>query len=489
MRNSRILEKPEADLLVYLLSLTGQPRIVKSSLQRLCEFLEQGILIREPTRFRSTVLGLLWNDEVLVRRWASKAITLLGLGTGTNVDNLYKCLNSEGNFENRAWIIAAIGKLARQTNVKNICDSAGIDYLKEYELAARLFSQQKFEGLGSKFIDIESDSNHALLWLSLAEGYGKAPENVAHVSFENVEVVRQLNGHSDPKVAEYSVWSLWQNPKRTADDLFLEEQSYSDQPEGVRRWINRLHAKSPTELLERTDFFQQLYRDTSRTAREGLALGLRGVQILMGQDHIIDWFMNEEDEPISHLLYEHMARNCDGEQRYEELVVSKYKEEANDGPFRNRMLAAASGTPLLNKLRIIDLQDSTLKLKADLRDDQQQLFQTEGNTTMVNVYGNVGNLSLGDQTIKAEKLVQKFSTSGVSGETITEILKVANQKFDRTECDQLAEEMNKLAENPDKATALSLKERLEKLAGTVTAGSNAAVAIEKFLEIVQGIAG
>ncbi|MFP7675444.1 hypothetical protein ACG74X_19010 [Marivita sp. S0852] len=402
---------------------------------------------------------------------------------------LYRCLGSEANFENRAWLISAVGKLASQSSVRNICEAAGIDYLKEYELAARLFSDQRFESLGSKFIDIETDTNHALLWLSLSEGYEKAPENITHASFENVEVVRQLNAHHDPKVAEYSVWSLWQHPDRTAKDLFIEEQKYSEQPEGVRRWIYRLHAKSPLELLKRTDFLQSFYQDSSRNAREGLALGLRGVQVWTAQNDMVKWFTNEEDEVISHLLYEHMARNCEGEERFEALVVSKYKEEASDGPFRNRMLAAASGTPLLNKLRIIDLDDSASKLRSDLGEPTKQLFSTGGSPKMVNVYGNVGNLSLGDQKIKAEKLVQEFSTSGISGETIAEILSVAGENLDKTESESLANEMNQLAENSNQETAASLKDRLTKLAGTVTAGSKAAAAIDKFLEVVNGIAG
>lgn len=489
MRPSRILENAESDLLVYLLSLTGQPRTVKSSLQRLCELLEQNVVIREPTRFRSTVLGLLWNDDVLVRRWASKAITLLGLGTATNVNVLYQSLRSEIDFENRAWLISSIGKLANQTNVKKICDDAGIDYLKEYELAARLFSERRFDSLGSKFIDIESDSNHALLWLSLSEGYQKAPENVAHVTYENVEIVRQLSTHPDPKVAEYSVWSLWQHPDRSAKDLFLEEEKYAVQPSGVRRWIYRLHAKDPDELLKRTDFLQSFYQDTSREAREGLALGLRDVRVQQAQSEVVKWFTNEEDVAISELLYEHMARNSEGEDRFEALVVSKYKEEANDGPFRNRMLGAASGTPLLNKLRLIDLDESATKLKFEIGEHQPQLFSTGGNTTMVNVYGNVGNLSLGNQKIKADKIVQDFSSSGISADIIAEVLKVAEAKLGKDEREGLAEEINKFADEPNQESAISLKDRLITLAGTVDAGGKAATAIDKFLEVLQGIAG
>ena len=446
-------------------------------------------MIREPTRFRSTVLGLLWHGDILVRRWASKAITLLGLGTATNVNVLYKALSSEQDFENRAWLISAIGKLAIQSNVKKICEDAGIDYLKEYELAARLFSEQRFDSLGSKFIDIESDTNHALLWLSLSEGYEKAPENVAHVTYDNVEIIRQLNSHPDPKVAEYSVWSLWQHPDRSAKDLFLEEEKYAVQPSGVRRWLYRLHAKDPEELLKRTDFLQSFYQDASREAREGLALGLRDVQVRQAQNEVVKWFTNEEDVAISELLYEHMARNSDGEKRFEALVVSKYTEEANDGPFRNRMLAAASGTSLLNKLRLIDLDESTNKLKSVIGEPHPQLFSTGGTTTMVNVYGNVGNLSLGDQKIRADKLIQDFSSSGISAETITEILKAAEANLGKVEREGLAQEINKFADAPNQESAMSLKDKLTALAGTVNAGGKAAAAIDKLLEVLQGVAG
>jgi len=175
------LSKAESDLLVYLLSLNGQAKVVKSALQRLCELLESKVNIGERAAFRTTVLGLIWHVDTQVRRWAFKAITLLGRSPNTYlVGALYSRLRVERDFESRAWAIAAIGNFDPSVEVRAICGRAAIDYLKEYELAITLFIDTKSKSIPTAFVNIETDSEQVLLWTSLLEGYEKAPTNIAH---------------------------------------------------------------------------------------------------------------------------------------------------------------------------------------------------------------------------------------------------------------------------------------------------------------------
>ena len=266
----RTLDNYESTLLKFLLGQTGQPQNVKTALQRLCGLLEKGVFFPDRPAFRQPVLSLLYHKDLLVRRWATKAIALLGMGTTTSPNIVLDALKRESDFENIAWFIAAIGQLYSETNVKKICDDAGIDYLKEYELAARLFLNARFKALGPKFIDIEKDGNLALRWLALLEGYKKAPENVAHHTYSNSEMVRQLNTHPDPTVSEYSIWALWQNPATGYDHLMIKCPDYVQKPAGVRRWIYRLFTKTTDVILSELDAFQQFSSDPSEKAREGL---------------------------------------------------------------------------------------------------------------------------------------------------------------------------------------------------------------------------
>ena len=87
----KLLSKEETDLLVYFLSLNGQPKAIKFALQRLCELLEAKFNIGERARFRSTILGLIWNTDIQVRRWAFKALTLLGRSSNTDLVGALFC--------------------------------------------------------------------------------------------------------------------------------------------------------------------------------------------------------------------------------------------------------------------------------------------------------------------------------------------------------------------------------------------------------------
>jgi len=293
-----------------------------------------------------------------VRRWAFKALTLLGRSTSTDlVGALYSRLTTQADFENRAWAISSIGSFETHANVRAICGKAGIDYLKEYELAVKLFAEGRTNPISTAFVNIDRDTAEVLLWTSLLEGYEKAPQNIAHYKHENHVLITQLNSHPDAKVAEYSIWSLWHHPLRSPDDLAVPRQAYLNQAPPIRRWIYRLQTKEPEALVADSDFFKTMFRDPSDDAREGLALGLRTAHVTCGTEDFLEWHAMEEAPQIKDLILEHMARNSDGRPAFSSLVSTAYQENSRDSSFRNRMKSASSGTELLNDLWRIDVEE------------------------------------------------------------------------------------------------------------------------------------
>lgn len=488
MTTTKVLPKAETDLLVYLLSLNGQPKVVKSALQRLCELLEAKFNVGERSTFRSTALGLIWHTDIQVRRWAFKALTLLGRSTSTDlVGALYSRLAAEIDFENRAWAISSIGSFETHASVKAICDRAGIEYLKEYELAVRLFAVDRTNPISTAFVNIERDTAEVLLWTSLLEGYEKAPQNIAHHKHENHVLITQLNSHPDAKVAEYSIWSLWHHPLRSPNDLAVPRHAYSNQAPPIRRWIYRLQTKRPEALVADSDFFKTMVRDSSDDAREGLALGLRTARVTCGTEDFLEWHAMEETPQIKDLILEHMARNSDGRPAFSSLVSTAYQDNPRDSSFRNRMKSASSGTELLNDLRRIDVEEERQSMQDSfVRQGQSGFLLPEKGSLVVNINGNVGNLSLGNQSIHAEKLVQDFSSNGLDANSIAQILKLATEVLNPVDQAALAKEINAFAEERSPQTAKSLKDRLIGLSETVTAGGKFAGAVDKLIEAVSG---
>ena len=81
-RTARYASEADADLLRYELS-SGNNRIAKRGLQRLCELYEARKRLRDPSIHRRLIHSHLTSDQVLLRRWSFKALGLIG-----NVDDV-----------------------------------------------------------------------------------------------------------------------------------------------------------------------------------------------------------------------------------------------------------------------------------------------------------------------------------------------------------------------------------------------------------------
>jgi hypothetical protein len=489
----KILDTAEQELIGYYLSLSGQHTIVKSALQRLCFALENRFVLIQTQSFRQQVLGHLWSEDIFVRRWAIKAIALLGLGPSTRRSIISSRLPDESDFENRTWLIAAISKLFSEPSVKKICDDEGIDYEKEYDLSVRLFRDSSgLETIGTKFVNIEKEGPLALKWFSLLEGYQKAPENLAHTSFSNTEMVRQLNRHHDAIVSEYSVWSLWQNPNCSAKMLSFKEDEISTKAVSVRRWIYRLYAKTPNLFVQKQDLFSSFTNDVGVKAREGLALGLSH-EVLAGiEDLMLEWYSCEEDPEVRDLVLEHIAKNSTLDSRFPAVVTKEYRKYLAGASFRKRMLSSASGTALLNDLRKIDLMEDASKLRDEMA-SEPSLFNN-GSTTMtnINITGSVGNFSTGNLKIETEKFKQSFkSSSPDSAAALNAILDFLSEDSALSEEEKAAikADTKAMVDSPDAKKAATLKGRL--VSGMRSLGDGAKIAAEfrKMIELLDGWIG
>lgn len=303
---SRLISQEESDFLRFQLSLRNQPRAVKAALQRLCAQYESGARLVDPNVHRAQVVSLLFDPELIVRRWAYKAIALIGIEE--NVSPLSLRLREELDAENRTWIITAATPLGG--NVRKICADAGFEYGIPFQLAARLFATEYWLRAESAVpvIPIDNADPLTLKWAALLSGYNRAPEHLFHPRYENAALMRELNRHSEPEVSEYSIWALWHAIGYTIADLGINLDRIDEQPPNVRRWINRLFTKDVTFFSSRLDLLNHLRRDRDQNAREGLALGLPQTNVQGLDSVVLDWHSGEPEEEIQSLLLEHMAR-------------------------------------------------------------------------------------------------------------------------------------------------------------------------------------
>ena len=74
----RFLRPPEVDYINFGLRLGLAPAEQKRTLQRLCEWYEGGCRLQDPADTRQFIHSLIASDNTLVRRWAIKALALIG---------------------------------------------------------------------------------------------------------------------------------------------------------------------------------------------------------------------------------------------------------------------------------------------------------------------------------------------------------------------------------------------------------------------------
>lgn len=363
----------------------GNPVRAKRALQAVCKLYRNGgrITGREIVSFETTILGALTSDlsDEKVRRWALSAISNLGQAqqSWSTVLNVLTKHTDEPQVVSAA--IAALYKLDRRGAGNAI---AGKDFLPPELIALSALQTVPAKQLDLSGVRINIDKAEATtLKLSLVlVGLDKAPENIFHPSYTNGAIVKELGGHDDGLVSQYSAWAVAENPHLTVSDLGIDPSKIDDQPANVRSYVYRLFGAEKMYTNQQHEIICFGSDDDSAEARLGLAVGLRDTYY-DGLDVVgMHWVIDERDEDVRDHLLDHIARNAKFSAGYHRIAVEFY-DAAEDNPGRRkRMEAAAAGTPLFAEFRRKALKEEEGRLFSDL----------ERSPTVTNTFNNYGTI-------------------------------------------------------------------------------------------------
>lgn len=482
----------EAALIKYQIELVARPDVVKAGLQRLCGHLEVGLQLTDVGPFRNAIVGLMFTGEIMVRRWAYKALAYIG--TKADIKTLSERMRSEADPENLTWIMSAIFSLSKSTTVIDVCREAGAEFSDAMALAALLYGRDALERIGTSMpqIDIENADALTLKWCALLAGYEKAPANLMHPHYENRALLGVLNAHDAVEVAEYSVWALWKSPEFTVHDLTIPSHEFLSRPDNVRRWTNRLIAKSPEFLAANLDLFDDLYDDEAVKAREGLALGIRDLHVPDLQPRIMRWYSREPDAELRELILEHMAASDERDTSLYELLRQEYGKAEVDGSLRRRLRAAVAnrGGKLFQAFHFIDAS-RTIASSGELFSSNQlqgSLLTVNSNTTFnIGRDLNAQNVAGGDMIAIDNESVQSLRQSEPDvAEVLEQIIALTREQgvLTREHSTQLLEAVNAVAKEPTKENKGKLLDKL-KTAASVVSVASAATKLPELIAIVS----
>lgn len=363
----------------------GNPVRAKRALQAVCKLYRGGgrITGREVFGFETTILGALASDlsDEKVRRWALSALSNLGQAkqSWSTVFNVLTKHIDEPQVVSAA--IAALYKLDRRGAGSAI---KGKDFLPP-ELIALSALQTVPAGqldLRDLRINIEKAEPTTLKLSLVLVGLDKAPDNIFHPNYTNGSMVKELGGHDDGLVSQYSAWAVAENPHLTVSDLGIDATRIDDHPENVRSYVYRLFAAEKAYSKQQHELICIGASDASSEARLGLAVGLRDT-FYDGLDVVgMEWVIEEREEDVRDHLLDHISRNARFSGAYERIALEFY-DAAEDNPGRRRrMEAAAAGSPLFAAFR-----------RKALKEEEGRLFgDMERSPTVTNTFNNYGTI-------------------------------------------------------------------------------------------------
>ncbi len=353
----RVLNELEEAQIRFALRLGNVERGIKKGLQELCTLYEAGRYLRDPTDVRQQIHSHLNSQAILLRRWALKALGLIGHPDDTS--RIVERLRVETDVEAQTWGAAALLKNADDRGVKDVCAEANMERTTALALAARLYAPDRWLKLHPEPIVVSlNDDDLTLKWAIFLVGYDRAPDAMFHAKHENPIFLGELNNHPTPEISEYSVWAMWERDDFGVADLKIALEEVDKHPDSVRKWLYRLMLKAPalTGLDPgAVDHLRRKERDIS--AREGLALGLIGDVGLNFNSVLLDWYHTEADPGIKETLLVGMARRSSGNPDFEELVRATFVHEQPGGAVRKRLLAATAQSPMNLTLKKIEADD------------------------------------------------------------------------------------------------------------------------------------
>lgn len=286
------------ELVVLLASV--DPRDRKRALQEICAAIEADVTVslERSGAIASLVSAQRNSGSLEVRRWLYKLYGLLReRANGPYLKGQYI---REENSENKRWAGAALVACFGDYEATQMFQSLGVsaDEIARIRRSARYFrpalgGQGIQASLGSETDELE------LRWISLV--YGAAPGAIPR------EFIADLNVHPDPGVAEYSIWALVKDPAASLWNSRLTPQDVDTLPPNVRRWFYQLAAKGAPALSANWDLIEHGSRDAAKSAREGVALALKGQWVGARRlPFILDWYEAEQDKVVRRELVRYL---------------------------------------------------------------------------------------------------------------------------------------------------------------------------------------
>lgn len=487
----RLLSDAEINYINFGLRLAQPPTEQKRTLQRLCEWYEDGRLLQDATATRQLIHSLIGSEHVLVRRWAIKALALIG--HPEDFRRIAERLRVEEDAEAQTWGVTGLVKNAQDRGLKEICELAGLPNSAAISLAARLYAPKAWIANHADETRISlSDDELTLKWAIFLIAYGKAPVDLFHPKFSNEVFLGELNAHDADDISEYSVWGLWERPDFGATYAKISLGEAKDHPESVRKWLYRLATQSPDDVGLDPDALSHLRRDESVRAREGLAQGVYDLPPAEFGGQVLEWYTVEPDAQVRENLLASMAGRSAESDDFADAVRMQFEKEAPDSALRHRLMAASVRTPLYPALRKLDI--AAMQARQGIFEYSNTNVTVMGDLKMgeknLNVSGNFAaqTVSVGDMFNSANGAVQQLQRSDEgTARALQQVLDMLERSKTVPGSDEVAEAVKLVAETPTAENKKSLLDRVKSWATGAAALGTVIEGADKVIDAVGGL--
>lgn len=432
------------------------------------------------------VIGVLYStgpNDPKVRRWTLNAIARIGHAASSTAAVTYALQTYQADPQTAASAIAAMFALCPNEAFERI--KAAYAFPEDLiVLSALQHAPQSSVDAMKATVNINTATLDVLKLALVAIGLNRAPEHIFDPRFANSVIVRDLGGHDDDIVSQYSVWAICENPTLGLKDLGIPLKEIEGKPSNVRAWMFRLIAANDGDQAIGLEYIELGSRDPAIEVRSGLAQGLEYVYFDGIQPIMLDWYGAEKDEDVRLRLLDHIVRQADQSPSYKAEALNVYKAAATSTRQRQRMEAAAAGQPLYRELRDYDLSGG-----ATLFD----LHEGKGPVTIVNnkivFQGSVNNSAIA-QHGNANNTVAHSPFSVETRQAIQENLAIAQRELHSLEADadlkkQVAALVQKAATNPTPENLSPALDGLKKIASVASSSGKIASGVAAVVDALE----
>ncbi len=386
----------------------GDDRAATKALQWLCNRIRDGFFIADPARIRPTIMLCLFRSSVSAKRWAVNALTTIGVGSDlTPVLNLLPL--AEHNPDLLISIVACVFSQKPDVEASTLLARAGVEMDGLALIAASRFSANQKQRLVMTRVPLETATAEELRAAIILAGTGHSPEHLFHSRHPNAIALSQLNLHHVPSVSKYSIWALAEL-KLGFSSLQIPISALDASAPEVRKWFLRLLFSDPYALRRHLELIRYAQTDMSLEVREEAAIELRGTYVDGLAEHVRKWFFNEAHEEARFALLEHMAAQSSYDDTYSQIAMEVYQRSLLKSDARNRIEAAAAGTPLFRELR-----------KIALVEESKTLFSND------NDFGMGFNVTTINQNFHNSQIGAVSGSGGISADTIAAVNKLEDR--------------------------------------------------------------